>query len=63
MTSAAELAEAAYPVLLRHGPSRTGSSWNWTLAVLRETIGKWEQEWLPCRGDARLPPEQESEVL
>jgi hypothetical protein len=58
---AAELTEAAYPVVLRHG---LGEKWLdleldlWR--VLTETVRKWDREGPPAGwpGDARLPLSQ-----
>jgi hypothetical protein len=42
----AELAEAAYPVMLRHGAVDNWLDLELDLwKVLRETVRKWDQEW------------------
>jgi hypothetical protein len=60
---AAELAEAAYPILLRKA---SGENWLdlelelWR--ALRKTVGKWAQDW-PWAGVILVSPvEQESEL-
>lgn len=43
---AAELAEAAYPVMLRHGVVDNWLDLELELwRALRETVGKWDQAW------------------